>query len=183
MDVAMITWPADVARRDELRRARVPRLLLVVPDAEPPLVEDLLEDWIRLPATERDIRARALTLQLRARTRPWIDDFGILTYRGRTVALSPVEQRIAAVLVERFEAVAARERLERAVWPDQRPDRNRLDVHVHRLRSRLPSVGLELRTMRSRGYVLRARANAAPANGAADIRPVDGTAAPIAATG
>lgn len=170
MDVAMIAWPAGGAQREELRRARVPRLLLVAPDVEPPVVEELLEDWVRLPATERDVRARALTLQVRARTRPWIDDGGMLSYQERTVALSPVEQRIAAVLVERFEAVAGRERLERAVWPDERPDRNRLDVHVHRLRSRLPAVGLELRTMRSRGYVLRPRAHALPANGAADDR-------------
>jgi DNA-binding response OmpR family regulator len=181
VDVAMIAWPAGSAQREELRRARVPRLLLVAPDVEPPVVEELLEDWVRLPATERDVRARALTLQLRARTRPWIDDSGMLGYRGRTVALSPVEQRIAAVLVERFEAVAGRERLERAVWPDERPDRNRLDVHVHRLRSRLPSVGLELRTMRSRGYVLRPRVHAAPVNGAADDGGLHGQVGTVAA--
>ena len=171
MDVAMIAWPAGGAQREELRRARVPRLLLVAPDVEPPLVEELLEDWVRLPATERDVRARADAPSW-ARTRPWIDEAGCSCYQGRTVALSPVEQRIAVVLVERFETVAGRERLERAVWPDERPDRNRLDVHVHRLRSRLPSVGLELRTMRSRGYVLRARPQAVPASGVPDNAPL-----------
>jgi DNA-binding winged helix-turn-helix (wHTH) protein len=174
VDVAMIAWPAGRAQREELRRARVPRLLLVAPDADPPVVEEILEDWVRLPATERDVRARALTLEGRARTRPWIDDDGLLCYQSGTVALSPVEQRIAVVLVERFETVAPRERLERAVWPDERPDRNRLDVHVHRLRARLPSVGLELRTMRSRGYVLRPRAPVSPANGPSDNGPVSG---------
>jgi hypothetical protein len=172
VDVAMIAWPAGVAQREELRRARVPRLLLVAPDVEPPLVEELLEDWVRLPATERDVRARAVTLQLRARSRPWIDDGGMLCFQGRTVALSPVEQRIAVVLVERFETVAGRDRLERAVWPDERPDRNRLDVHVHRLRTRLATVGLELRTMRSRGYVLRPHAGGTPTNGAPDNGPL-----------
>jgi DNA-binding response OmpR family regulator len=172
MDVAMIAWPSGDAQREELRRARVPRLLLVAPDVEAPFVDELLEDWVRLPATERDVRARALTLQRRARTRPWIDDGGMLCHQGRTVALSPVEQRIAGVLVERFEAVAGRERLERAVWPDERPDRNRLDVHVHRLRARLPSVGLELRTMRSRGYLLRPGTLAVPTDGASDTGPI-----------
>jgi DNA-binding response OmpR family regulator len=178
VDVAMIAWPAGTAQREELRRARVPRLLLVAPDVEPPVVEELLEDWVRLPATERDVRARTLTLQLRARTRPWIDDGGILCYQGRTVALSPVEQRIATVLVERFETVAGRERLERVVWPDERPDRNRLDVHVHRLRGRLPAVGLEVRTMRSRGYVLRPRPHGVPVTGPGDGARVSGAAGP-----
>jgi len=178
----MIAWPAGGVRREELRRARLPRLLLVAPDVDPPVVEELLEDWVRLPATERDVRARALTLQLRARTRPWIDDGGMLCYQGRTVALSPVEQRIAVVLVERFETVARRERLERAVWPDERPDRNRLDVHVHRLRGRLPGVGLELRTMRSRGYVLRPRADGVPVDGDAGNGPVNGGIGTFAAT-
>jgi DNA-binding response OmpR family regulator len=177
----MIAWPAGAAQREVLRRSQIPRLLLVAPDVEPPIVDELLEDWIRLPATERDVRARARTLELRARPRPTLDEGGMLWFQHRAVPLSPVEQRIVAVLLERFESVVPRERLERSVWPDERPDRNRLDVHVHRLRGRLESVGLHLRTMRSRGYVLRPATivAGAPVAGAVGA-PVDGTAhAPV----
>ena len=59
-------------------------------------------------------------------------------------------------LIERFRAVASRTDLTRAGWPRQAPGRNALDVHVLRLRRRLEPVGLEIRTVRSRGYMLEA---------------------------
>lgn len=42
----------------------------------------------------------------------------------------------------------------RAVWPGQAPGRNALDVHILRLRRRLLPLGLAIRTVRSRGYLL-----------------------------
>jgi DNA-binding winged helix-turn-helix (wHTH) protein len=40
------------------------------------------------------------------------------------------------------------------VWPGSAPGRNVLDVHVLRLRRRLAPLGLAIRTVRSRGYML-----------------------------
>jgi DNA-binding response OmpR family regulator len=48
----------------------------------------------------------------------------------------------------------SRDALARAGWPDGAPGRNALDVHVLRLRRRLVPVGLVIRTVRSRGYLL-----------------------------
>jgi DNA-binding response OmpR family regulator len=39
------------------------------------------------------------------------------------------------------------------------PTRNALDVHVLRLRRRIAPLGLEIRTVRARGYLLQAAAN------------------------
>jgi DNA-binding response OmpR family regulator len=39
------------------------------------------------------------------------------------------------------------------------PTRNALDVHMLRLRRRLEPLGLEVRTVRSRGYVLQPATN------------------------
>jgi DNA-binding response OmpR family regulator len=50
----------------------------------------------------------------------------------------------------------SREALAKAGWPDGAPGRNALDVHVLRLRRRLALVGLAIRTVRSRGYLLEA---------------------------
>ncbi|HEX2272971.1 MAG TPA: helix-turn-helix domain-containing protein, partial [Acidimicrobiales bacterium] len=46
----------------------------------------------------------------------------------------------------------------RAVWPGQAPGRNALDVHILRLRRRLRPLGLAIRTVRSRGYLLEPEA-------------------------
>jgi DNA-binding winged helix-turn-helix (wHTH) protein len=57
-------------------------------------------------------------------------------------------------MLERYGAVVSRDALSRAGWPQGAPGRNALDVHVLRLRRRLGPVGLAIRTVRSRGYLL-----------------------------
>ncbi len=119
---------------------------------------DPLEDWVRLPADQAEMRARLATLSSRANTDqpvPAVDGDGLLHYRNRWVALSPVEQALAAALAERFGAVVGRDVLARRAWPDGVPTRNALDVHVLRFRRRIAQLGLELRTVRSRGYLLQ----------------------------
>lgn len=50
----MLRWPAAAARRDELAEDRLPRLLLVAEGVAPPRL-DRDEDWIRVPADEREV--------------------------------------------------------------------------------------------------------------------------------
>jgi DNA-binding response OmpR family regulator len=160
VDVTLVRWPREAEARDRLAVDRRPRLLLVEDGVLPPLVEDPLEDWVRIPAPESDVRARLDTLMLRARrqtpTVPTIDDDGVIRHDGAWVSLPPVEARITRLLLDRFGAVVSRESLSRAGWPDGAPGRNALDVHVLRLRRRLIAVGLVIRTVRSRGYLLEA---------------------------
>jgi DNA-binding response OmpR family regulator len=59
-----------------------------------------------------------------------------------------------AALLDRYGAVVSRDALARAGWPAGAPGRNALDVHMLRLRRRVEAVGLAIRTVRSRGYLL-----------------------------
>jgi DNA-binding response OmpR family regulator len=161
VDVVLVRWPEERHRLESLRAAGAPRLLLVDPTALPPGDPDPLEDWVRLPADDRDVGARVATLEARSETEglvPDVDDDGLLRFRGHWVALSPVERSLARAMVHRFGAVAGRDDLARAAWPGGAPTRNALDVHVLRLRRRIAPIGLEVRTVRSRGYLLQARA-------------------------
>jgi DNA-binding response OmpR family regulator len=158
MDVVLVRWPEESSHLEELRAAGTPRLLLVGPDASPPASHDPLEDWIRLPADDRDVRARVATLEARAGdaiTLPTLDSDGLLRFRDAWVALSPVERELAGALVERYGAVVGRNVMVHRAWPDGAPTRNALDVHILRLRRRISSLGLEVRTVRSRGYLLQ----------------------------
>ena len=57
--VALVAWPVDDARRRTLAAAGRPRLLVVAADADPPEVDDVLEDWLRLPRDLDDVGRRA----------------------------------------------------------------------------------------------------------------------------
>ena len=87
---------------------------------------------------------------------PSLDDDGVIRVGAAWVSLPPVEARITNALLERFGAVVSRDALGRSGWPDGAPGRNALDVHVLRLRRRLAPLGLVIRTVRSRGYLLEA---------------------------
>lgn len=155
VDVVLVQWPAESDRRGRLERQRAARLLLVDADAPPPVVTDVLEDWVRMPAADHDVRARVESLMRRgASALPAVDDDGVVRFNGEWVAVPPLEARIVGPLVERFEAVVSRDAVTRAAWPDGAPGRNALDVHILRLRRRLEPVGLAIRTIRSRGFLL-----------------------------
>jgi DNA-binding response OmpR family regulator len=163
MDVVLVRWPSDEVALERARQASVPRLLLVEGDHAPPPVLDELEDWIRVPADEVDLHARVDTLDRRLRARssavPVLDDDGVLRFGADWVSLPPVEARLTEALLARYGAVVSRDALGRAGWPDGVPGRNALDVHVLRLRRRLAPLGLAIRTVRARGYLLELGGN------------------------
>lgn len=155
MDVTVLHWPAEAGRREELARARQPRLLLVGEEDLPPDVTDCLEDWLRVPVFERDILARTASLAARAgrHGRVQLVD-GVLSASGAHVRLSSVDMRLVECFLERAGSVVAREDLTVRAW-DGPVDRNLLDVHILRLRRRIAPLGLEIRTVRQRGYLLQ----------------------------
>jgi DNA-binding response OmpR family regulator len=159
MQVELVRWPAEQERLNQMREEGTARLVLVAEGATPPLTTDVLEDWVRLPAMEEDIESRLRVLDDRARARragtaPELDENGLLHFGGRWVSLPPVEMRLIAAMLDRYRAVVSREALSRAGWPDSAPGRNVLDVHIVRLRRRVADLGLVIRTVRSRGYLL-----------------------------
>ena len=159
MQVEIVRWPADEARLSAARQAGQARLVLVPEGVAPPLTSDPLEDWVRLPSSDEDIRARVRVLEDRSlgtpeRIAPELDENGLLRLGGQWVSLPPVEHRLMTVLLDRYRAVVSRDALARAGWPEGIPGRNVLDVHIVRLRRRLAPLGLVIRTVRSRGYLL-----------------------------
>jgi len=161
MEVALVRWPDESDRREVLRQAGRPRVLLLVEGSPPPTPVDDIEDWVRAPVSDADLRARVEWLNRRLGPvatveveRPTLDEDGLLRARDRWVPLPPVESRLTRALLDRFGAVVSRDALSRAGWPHGAPGRNALDVHVLRLRRRLVPIELAIRTVRSRGYLL-----------------------------
>ena len=149
----MLRWPEQRSEAERLAALTVPCLLLVEPGAQPPPASSCLEDWIRLPADDVDVRARLHALVRRAAhhpTVPTLDGHGQLTFRGRTAFLSPTDERIARVLLDAFDRAVP----EAALLDDIEDDATstKLRVHVSRLRKRVDPIGLEITAIRNFGY-------------------------------
>ena len=157
-DIVVLRWPAEQANRERLAAERRPRLLLVAPDADPPDGRDCLEDWVRLPADDRDVAARLRALEVRAarhQQQPETDERGRLRFNGDWVALSPIEERLVGALSARFGEVVSRTELLTAGWPDENPSDAALRVHLTRLRKEIAPLGLEIATVRGFGHVMQ----------------------------
>jgi DNA-binding response OmpR family regulator len=157
VEVALLHWPRDREERDRLARAMLPRLLLVAGGGLPPGSGDEMEDWIRLPADERDVAARLRGLSDRA-TRSLaatvVVDGRCLRRGATTVPLSSAEATFASLLVARPGEVVPRGDLAAAIWSGRRGPDGALDDVAYRLRRRLTALGLDVVTARGRGFAL-----------------------------
>lgn len=158
MDVTLIRWPAEGSRRLELAERDLPRLLLLGQDDEPPICHDPLEDWVRVPAPGDEVRARVDSLLSRFKGHQWstpgLDDNGLLRFRGVSTQLTPLQARLVARMLSDLGAVVTRSDLLAAGWRTGEGSPNSLEAQLARLRRRIAALDLEIRTVRSRGYMI-----------------------------
>lgn len=168
-DVKLVRWPAESARRERYRSLGILRLLVVEGGVQAPVSPDVREDWVRAPVADDDLRARIASLRAKADAHrlPQVDPNGVLRYAGRSITVSRTETDLLESLVRQFGVLVPRELL-RECLPD-RPggaSRNALDLHIMRVRRRIRPLGLVIRTVWGRGYLLEAADQ--PAQGAAE---------------
>jgi DNA-binding response OmpR family regulator len=157
-DVLVLRWPDEQDQLPRLAKQRLPRLLLVEARADPPVSDDPLEDWVRLPSDDRDIKARLFTLRRRAASvaaPPVVDRHSRLVYGEKWAPLSPIEAQLAAAFVEDFMLLVTEKILVNRAWPEGPPTSSALRVHLHRLRKRIKPLGLVVRSVRSQGWVMQ----------------------------
>jgi hypothetical protein len=158
-EVAVLHWPRQGAERETLARRRLPRLLLVAEDADPPPFDgSCLEDWQRLPVRAEDVRTRMETLVARAgrdRRGPMLDSLGQLHHRGKRVTLSPTEERLVGRMLEDFGGVISDAELIASGWNESESSPGALRIHLTRLRRRVRPLGLELVSRRGVGHALQ----------------------------
>jgi hypothetical protein len=156
----ILQWPADADRRDELRRAGIPRLLVLEAGEVPPAPEDDLEDWIWLPADERDLFSRLRDLSSRGAGSALapgsiaVGEDGAAWIAGHLVPLPPAEAAILRRLADPPEHLCTREELHQVVWGGVAHQRRSLDSRIFVLRRRLAPHGLVILAVRGRGFLL-----------------------------
>lgn len=154
--IELLRWPGDGARRAAAAERGTPRLLLVANGALPPRL-DPGEDWIRIPADERDLLARMqrLAAEFDRRSRPpYIEADVVLRYAGRTVVVSEGEGAVLRPLIASFGELVTWDVLRRCLWPDAQRTARAMSSRVFRVRARIEPIGLTIYTIRGRGVVL-----------------------------
>ncbi len=153
--VELVSWPDERDLRARLARAGVPRMLLVSPGAAPPESIGPDEDWIRMPADERDVVTRMRTLLRNVAhldgQRPWIDEHRIARRGETAVVLTAAEAVVATALFAAPGTVVSRTQLESLLWQDEPPSNRAVEAVVYRLRRRLLPLHVSVRTVRGNG--------------------------------
>jgi DNA-binding response OmpR family regulator len=158
VEVQLLRWPEEAPALERCRAMGVPRLLMVEGAASPPSCVDALEDWVRVPVDRADLQARRAMLLARAGTSvPTVDADGILQVNGRCLPLPPTEAPLARALAQSYRRLVHRHELIDLVWPGTGlPSRNALDLRMLRLRRRIGPLGLVIRTVWGKGYLMDA---------------------------
>jgi DNA-binding response OmpR family regulator len=159
LGVELVHWPRDEVLRRRLARAGIARLLLVEQEADAPTGIGVDEDWVRLPADERELWSRAERLsRLSAaldRELPVLREGRILTHGTGTVVLSKSEAVAIRLLLESIGTVVTRQVLDEALWPQGPPSSGRaLDALIERLRRRIVGLHLCIRSVRTKGFLI-----------------------------
>jgi DNA-binding response OmpR family regulator len=155
--VKFVRWPAESEKRDECHEQRHLCLLIVEHGAPPPDQLSLYEDWVRPPIGREDLQVRVRQLAARAmlNKKPVLDPAGILHFNDASVTLSFTQCEMLTPLVARYGQLVYRTEL-REILEDSgaSSSSNALDLHVMRLRRRLQIVGLAIRNVWGRGFVI-----------------------------
>ena len=177
LPAALLVWIAgdgsSPSRSDGAIAERIaggaPRLVLVEEGREPAVAADCCHDWMSRTGKEVELRSRIRQLSLRSlahgRDQPRLDAHGLLHVGLRSVALSPKEQAVAAVLLEHFDSTVSAEQVVDAARPDGIKSPTVLATRISALRSRVAWVGLEIWGSSAKGYLLLAASAATDSNG------------------
>ena len=160
--VEILRWPADAGRRGALLEEGRPCLWLVAHGELLPSIGPN-EDWVRLPADERDLHARLQ--HLRRPPRPTklapgairADEDGIVHWGEARAMLPAIEATILNHLGETPGRVVPRAELVELIWGDRPPSARALDSRLHTLRVRVEPLRLRIHTIRGQGFLLEAR--------------------------
>lgn len=77
---------------------------------------------------------------------------------GRLIKLSPTSWRLLETLLRNYPSVTSKQKLEQAVWGDEKPDSDGLKVHMYHLRKAVdsPFKYALIQTIAGHGFVLKA---------------------------
>jgi hypothetical protein len=158
-EVHLVRWPAEAGDRRRFGEMGELCLLLVEPNELPPDDVRRSEDWVRSTADPIEVHwriERLRALNPRPVGPPEVDDDNIVSFGGQWLPLGPRDAGLVRVLCAQYGNLVHRDEL-RSTAGASLTDAA-LSVRLFRLRRQLAPLGLNIATVRGRGYVLEANA-------------------------
>jgi two-component system OmpR family response regulator len=157
----------EVLKRLRKRGSALPVLILTARDAMADKVAGLnagADDYLLKPFDfqELDARLKALLRRTQSERTGWLEAGRLSLDKSARQAfldleplpLSAREVGVLELLISRLGRVVSKEQLAEHLSQDEEIGENAVEVYVHRLRKKLESAGIEIRTLRGLGYLL-----------------------------
>jgi DNA-binding response OmpR family regulator len=157
----------EVVRRLRSRGATIPVLLLTARDDVQDRVRGLelgADDYLVKPFAAPELVARLKALVRRSNPRPAELQMGMLqldaftrraSIDGQTIELSAREWAVLEYLMQQASRVVSKQQIIDAILPwGEEVTLNAVEVYVSRIRAKIASAGISIKTIRGFGYML-----------------------------
>lgn len=82
-------------------------------------------------------------------------DMQMAEIEGQKVQLTPIEYKLIHLLAKSPNKIFSREYISKLLWPDVHVQNQNIDTHLSNLRKKLHPFSKNIKTIKSRGYILR----------------------------
>lgn len=82
-------------------------------------------------------------------------DMQMAEVEGQKVQLTPIEYKLIHLLAKSPNKIFSREFISKLLWPDVHVQNQNIDTHLSNLRKKLHPFSKNIKTIKSRGYILR----------------------------
>lgn len=157
----------EVLKRLRKRGSTLPVLILTARDAMSDKVAGLnagADDYLLKPFDFQELEARlnALLRRTQSERSGWLEAGRLRLDKSshqafldlEPLSLSAREAGVLEVMMTRLGRVVSKELLAEHLSQDEEIGENAVEVYVHRLRKKLETAGIQIRTLRGLGYVL-----------------------------
>jgi DNA-binding response OmpR family regulator len=151
-----------------------PVIFLTADPSEEAVIEGLslgAEDFISKPVSLRELEARIInkikklheTASLAPAGKQIIEypgfklflDIQCAEINGSSIQLTPIEFKLTSLFAEHPNEIFSREHISNLLWPNIHVQNQNIDTHLSNLRKKLEPFSKNLKTIKSRGYILR----------------------------
>lgn len=157
----------DFYKRLREKNSRTPVIFLTGDASEETTIEGLklgAEDFIVKPVSIAILKARIknkILLNKKHADIIKIKDFVLYCdlqqakLRDEMIALTPIEFKLIQILVQNPNKIFSRKEISDRLWPNTQIQNQNLDTHLSNLRKKLKPFSQYIKTIKSRGYLLR----------------------------